>query len=64
MTVQSRRYTGDEVDDMLAQLVRERDELAARALAARGVCLRTRNRIGEFGVVYVVDVLDALDGVV
>jgi hypothetical protein len=64
MTVQSRRtYTGDEVEHMLAAVTRERDRLAERALAVRGVCLRAQNRIGEFGVVYVVDVLGALDGV-
>ena len=64
MTVQSRRmYTGDEVDFMLAQVTQERDRLAERALAVRGVCCRAQNRIGEFGVVYVVDIFDALDGV-
>lgn len=63
MTVQSRTYTGDEVDFMLAALTAERDRLAERAFAVRGVCNRAQNRIGEFGVVYVVDVLGALDGV-
>lgn len=63
MTVQRRIYTGDEVDAMLADLTRQRDELAERALAVRGVCRRAQNRIGEFAVVYVVDVLGVLDGV-
>lgn len=62
MTVQSRIYTGDEVDAMLADVTRQRDLLAERALAVRGVCARAQNHIGEFAVVYVADVLDALDG--
>lgn len=63
MTVQSRIYIGDEVEQMLAEVTRQRDELAARALAVRGVCFRAQHRVGEFTVVYVVDVLDALGGV-
>lgn len=64
MTIQSRRmYTGDEVDAMLAEVTQQRDELASRALAVRGVCARAQHRVGEFAVAYVVDVLDALDGV-
>lgn len=63
MTVQSRIYTGDEVDAMLAEVTRQRDRLTERALAVRGVCARAQNRIGELPAVYVVDVLDALDGV-
>jgi hypothetical protein len=64
MTVQSRRmYTGDEVDHMLAAVTQERNRLAEQALAVRGVCARAQHRIGGFGVVFVVDVLDALDGV-